>query len=173
VLLVNYAHTGIHQVHIIMITQQSLVNPSSFYFKKLGWGDSWTASKSCRSKLSITGDTAKYLFLTLYRGCALFPQDSVNPFFHDAHFARMARWWLSGDLSEAIPQTNPDVFHPTIYYHPLSVWLSSHNWIGQDRAHMTCGCTGSFTTWLSPISLFLGGRPSSEIHTTAIEMTLV
>jgi hypothetical protein len=63
-----------------MITQQTLVNPSSFNFKKLGWGDPWIASKSCHSKLSVTGDTAKYLVLTLCRGCALFPQDSVNPF---------------------------------------------------------------------------------------------
>jgi hypothetical protein len=168
VLLVNYVRTGIHQVHIIMITQQSLVNPSNFSFKKLGWGDPWTASKSCRSKLSVTGDTAKYLVLTLCRGCALFPQDSVNPFCHDAHFAQMARWRLRRDLSEAIPHTNSDAFHPTIHYHPLSVWLSSHNLIGQDRAHMTRGCTESFTTWTSPISLFLGGRPSSEIHMTAI-----
>jgi hypothetical protein len=156
-----------------MITQQSLVNPSSFNFKKLGWGDSWTSSKSCHSKLSVTGDTIKYLVLTLCRGCALFPQDSVNPFCHDDHFAQMAKWRLRWDLSEPIPQTNPDAFHPIIHYHPLSVWLSSHNLFGQDRAHMTRGCTGSFTTWTSPISLFLGGRPSSEIYATAIEMTLV
>jgi hypothetical protein len=159
VLLVNYAHTGIHQVYIIMITQQSLVVPSSFNLKKLGWEDPWTASKSCRSKLSVTGDTTKYLVLTLCRGGALFPQDSVKLFCHDAHFAQMAKWRLRWDLSEAIPQTNSDAFHPTNHYHPLSVWLSSRNLVSQDRAHMTRGCTGSFTTWTSPIFLFLGGRP--------------
>jgi hypothetical protein len=159
VLLVNYAHTGIHQVYIIMITQQSLVNHSSFNLKKLGWGDPWTASKSCRSKLSITGDTTKYLVFNPMQRCALFPQDSVNLFCHDAHFAQMAKWRLRRDLSEAIPHTNPDAFHPTIHYHPLSIWLSSRNLVSQDRAHMTRGCTGSFTTWMSPISVFLGGRP--------------
>jgi hypothetical protein len=41
------------------------VHPSSFNLEKLGWGDSWTASMSCHSELSITGDTAKYLVLTL------------------------------------------------------------------------------------------------------------
>jgi hypothetical protein len=112
VLLVNYAHTGIHQVYIIMIIQQSLVNHSSFNLKKLGWGDPWTASKSCRWKLSVTGDTAKYLVLTLCRGGALFSQDSVNLFCHDAHFAQMAKWRLRQDFSEAIPQTNPDALHP-------------------------------------------------------------
>jgi hypothetical protein len=68
---------------------------------------------NCHSKLSVTGDTAKYLVLILCRGCGLFPQDSVNPFFHDAHFARMVRWRVRRDLSEAIPQTNPDTLHPT------------------------------------------------------------
>jgi hypothetical protein len=144
----NYDHTTNP-----LLTHQVLI------LKKLGWGDSWTASNSCRSKLSITGDTAKYLVLTLCRGCALFPQDSVNLFCHDAHFAQMAKWRLRWDFSEVIPQTNPDALHPTKHYHPLSIWLSSHNLIGQDRAHMTRGCTGSFTTWTSPISLFLGGRP--------------
>jgi hypothetical protein len=38
-------------------------------------------------KLFVTGDTAKYLVLTLCRGGALFPQDLVNPFFHETHFA--------------------------------------------------------------------------------------
>jgi hypothetical protein len=53
-----------------MITQQSLVNHSSFNLNKLGWGDPWTASKSCRSKLSVTGDMAKYLvFNPLQRWC--------------------------------------------------------------------------------------------------------
>jgi hypothetical protein len=33
VLLVNYAHTGIHQVYIIIITQQSLVDPSSLFLR--------------------------------------------------------------------------------------------------------------------------------------------
>jgi hypothetical protein len=123
------------------------------------WGDPWVALKSCRSKLSVTGDTAKYLVLTLCRGCALFPQDSVSPFCHDAHFAQMAKWRLRRDLSEAIPQTNPDAFHPNNNYQPLSVWLSSRNLVSQDRAHMTRGSTGSFTTWTSPISLFMGGHP--------------
>jgi hypothetical protein len=71
----------------------------------------------------------------------------------------MAKWRLRRDLLEAIPQTNPNAFHPITIYHPLSVWLSSHNLVSQDRAHMTRGCTRSFTTWTSPISLFLGGRP--------------
>jgi hypothetical protein len=159
VLLVNYAHTGIHRCTQLWSHKKSLVVPSSFNLKKLGWRDPWTASKSCRSKLSVTGDTAKYLVLTLCRGGALFPQDSVNLFCHDAHFTQIAKWRLRRDLSEAILQTNPDAFHPTNHYHPLSVWLSSRNLVSQDRAHMTLGCTGSFTTWTSPISLFLGGRP--------------
>jgi hypothetical protein len=159
VLLVNYAHTGIHQVYTIMITQQSLVNHSSFNFKEVGMRRSLNSFNSCCSKLSVTGDTTKYLVLTLCRGGALFPQDSVNLFCHDAHFAQMAKWRLRRDFSKAIPQTNPDALHPTNHYHPLSVWLSSRNLVGQDRAHMTRSCTGSFTTWTSPISLFLGGRP--------------
>jgi hypothetical protein len=137
----------------------SQFNPQVLIFKKLAWGDPWTASISCRSKLSITGDTAKDLVLTLCRGGALFPQDLANLFCHDAHFAQMAKWRLRRDLSEAIPQTSPDALHPIIIYHPLSMWLSSHNLVSQDRAHMTRGCTGSFTIWTSPISLFLGGRP--------------
>ena len=56
-------------------------------------------------KLSVTGDTAKYLVLTLCRGGALFPQDSVNLFCHDAHFAQMAKWRLRRDLSEVLPRT--------------------------------------------------------------------
>jgi hypothetical protein len=63
------------------------VYPWSFNLKKLGWGDSRTASTSCHSELSVTEDMAKYLVLTLCRGGALFPQDLVIPFSHEAHFA--------------------------------------------------------------------------------------
>jgi hypothetical protein len=62
------------------------VFPSSFNLK-LGWADSRIASISCHSELSVTGDTDKYLVLTLCRGGALFPQDLVIPFSHEAHFA--------------------------------------------------------------------------------------
>jgi hypothetical protein len=85
-------------------------------------------------KLSVTGDMAKYLILTLYRGDALFPQDLVIPFSHEAHFPQMGRWRPRRDLSEAIPQTNPDVLHPTIFYHHLSVCLSSRSLVDKDRA---------------------------------------
>jgi hypothetical protein len=48
----------------------SQFNPQVLIFKKLAWGDPWTASKSCRSKLYVTGDTAKYLvFNPLQRWC--------------------------------------------------------------------------------------------------------
>jgi hypothetical protein len=53
--------------------------------------------------MSVIGDTAKYLVLTLCRGGAPFPQDLVIPFSHEAHFAQMGRWRLRGDLSKAIP----------------------------------------------------------------------
>jgi hypothetical protein len=48
---------------LIRSTFSTQVYPSSFNLEKLGWRDSWTASTSCHSELSVTGDMAKYLVL--------------------------------------------------------------------------------------------------------------
>jgi hypothetical protein len=55
-------------------TQWSLTRTRN-HFEFGFWHVSQTASKSCRSGLSVTGDTTKFLILTLCRGYALFPQD--------------------------------------------------------------------------------------------------
>jgi hypothetical protein len=132
------------------------VQPTSFNFKKLTWWDPWTSSKSCRSKLSINGDTAKYLVLTLCRGGALFPQDSVNLFCHDAHFAQMAKWRPRRDLLEAIPQTNPDAL-PNTTLCP-SGWVLTTYLVKTEPIWLVVALEAS-RHWTCPISLFLGGRP--------------
>jgi hypothetical protein len=99
------------------------VYPSSFNLEKLGWGDSWTASTSCHSEISVTGDMAKYLVLTLCRCGALFPQDLVNPFCHETHFASNGQVKTKTRPFRSIPSDQTDAFHPTNIYHPLSAWL--------------------------------------------------
>jgi hypothetical protein len=72
---------------------------------------------------------------------------------------QMAKWKLRQDLSEAIPQTNRTRSNLSTSTTLCPSGLSSCSLVGQVRAHMTCGCTRSFMTWTSPISLLLGGRP--------------
>src|SRR3954470_20199563 len=82
-------------------------------------------------KMSITGDTAKYLGFTLSRGGALSPQDSAC-------------------IKTRLFRSNPSDHHGRVpasqLYHHLSIRLSSCNLVGQGRAHMPCGYTGSFST---------------------------
>jgi hypothetical protein len=73
--------------------------------------------------LSVTGDTAKYLVLTLCRGGALFPQDLVNPFCRETHFASNGQVKTKMRPFRSIPSDQMDAFHPTNIYHPLSAWL--------------------------------------------------
>ena len=54
----------------------TLVHPSNF-IKKLGWGDLCICALLSSLKLSVTGDTAKYLDFTLCRGCTIYPHDLV------------------------------------------------------------------------------------------------
>ncbi len=106
-------------------------------------------------KMSITGDTVKYLGFTLSRCGALSPQDSTC-------------------IETRLFRSNPSDHHGRVpsyhHYHLLSVWLSSCNLVGQGRAHMPCGCTRSFMTRTSQISLFLGGFPQVRYTREAIEM---
>jgi hypothetical protein len=97
--------------------------PSSFNLRKLGWGDSRTASTSCRSEMSLTGDTAKYLVLTLCRGCALFPQDLVNLFCHEAHFASNGQVKTKTRPFRSNPLDQPGRV-PTYQHLPPSVHLA-------------------------------------------------
>ena len=120
---------------------------SSFNLDKLGWGDSLSFQCLWCSKLSITGDTAKYLGFTLSRGGALSPQDSTCI---ETRLFRSNLWDHHGSV--------PSYHH----YHLLSIWLSSCNLVGQGRAHMPCGCTGSFST-LNISNLFVPGWPSTSV----------
>jgi hypothetical protein len=72
---------------------------------------------------------------------------------------QMAKWKLRRGLSGAFLQTKRmrSILPTSTTLCPLG--LSSCSLVDQDRAHMSCGCTGSFMTWTSPISLLLGGRP--------------
>jgi hypothetical protein len=140
------------------------VHPSSFNLEKLGWGDSWIASKSCHSELSITGDTAKYLVLTLCRGGALFPQGLVNPFCHETHFASNGQVKTKMRPFRSIPSDQMDALPPINIFHPLSAWLEflQLNWPRQSP----------YVLWLhwklhdlNVSNLFAPGWPStSEIH---------
>jgi hypothetical protein len=109
------------------LCQEELFNtqvfPPSFNWKKLGWGDSRTASTSCHSELSVTGDTAKYLVLTLCRGCALFPQDLVNPFCHETHFASNVQVKTKTRPFRSNPSDQPGRI-PTYQHLPPSVRLA-------------------------------------------------
>src|SRR3954466_16205381 len=88
-------------------------------------------SMSLMLKMSIFGDTAKYLGFNLSRGGALFPQDLTC-------------------IETRLFRNNPSDQHRRVpsyhHYHQLSVRLSSCILVGQGRAHMPCGCTGSFST---------------------------
>src|SRR3954465_13137609 len=100
-------------------------------------------------KLSITGETAKYLVFILSRGGALSPQDSTC-------------------IETRLFRNNPSDHHGRVpsyhHYHLLSIWMSSCNLVGQGRAHMPCGCTRSFRD-KNVSSIFVHGWPStSEIH---------
>src|SRR3954468_8503097 len=48
------------------------------------------------------------------------------------------------------------------HYHQLSAYLSSCNLCSQGRAHMPCGCTGSFSTQ-NISNLFVPGWPSTSV----------
>src|SRR3954463_7028658 len=107
------------------------------------------SSMSLMLKFSIAGDTPKYLGFTLSRGGALFPQDLTC-------------------IETRLFRNNPSDQHRRVpsyhHYHQLSACLSSYNLVGQGRAHMPCGCTGSFSTQ-NISNLFVPGWPStSEIH---------
>ena len=94
-------------------------------------------------KLSVTGDTAKYLVLTLYRGCTNLPTWPSLFFFHDAHFAQMDICRLGRDFSEVIPQT--------ILYGPIPTYIPLHHLSRRIRVLtsysikpepiLACGCT--------------------------------
>src|SRR3954470_2863951 len=88
-------------------------------------------SMSLMLKMSIIGDTAKYLGFTLSRGGALFPQDSTC-------------------IETRLFRNNPSDQHRRVpsyhHYHQLSTCLSSCNLSSQGRAHIPCGCTRSFST---------------------------
>lgn len=123
------------------------VYPSNFIMK-LGWERSSNSSRSSRSKLSVTGDTAKYLGFTLCRGLYTLP-------------ARLSR----EDRDETIfrsrtlsPQDGPiPTYTPTSAGH---VGTGPYNLLSQDRAHMTCGCTWKLLDEeLVQSPLFLGGDP--------------
>src|SRR3954462_10999887 len=104
-------------------------------------------SMSLMLKMSVTRDGAKYLGFTLSRGGALSPQDSTC-------------------IETRLFRRNPSDHHGRVpsyqLYHHLSSWLSSCNFVGQGRAHMPCGCTGSFST-LNILNLFVPGCPSTSV----------
>src|SRR3954471_9991455 len=100
-------------------------------------------------KLSIAGDTAKYLDFTLLRGGALSPQDSTC---------------IETRSFRSLPLDQMDAFHPITPYHLLSTWLCYCNLYDPGRAHIPCGCTRIFST-LDISNLFVPGWLStSEIH---------
>src|SRR4051812_23925333 len=108
-----------------------------------------TISVSLMLKMSITGDTTKYLGFTLSRGGELSPQYSTC-------------------IETRLFRSNPSDHHGRVpsyqLYHHLSIWLSSCNLVGQGRAHMPCGCTGIFST-LNISNIFVPGWPyTSVIH---------
>jgi hypothetical protein len=115
-------------------------------------------------KLSVTGDTAKYLVLTLYRGGALFPQELVNPFCHETHFASNGQVKTKTRPFISIPLAKPNAFHPINIYHPLSVWL--------EFLHLSWSRQSPYVLWLhwklhdlNVSNIFAHGWPStSEIH---------
>ena len=106
-------------------------------------------SMSLMLKMSITGDTAKYLGFTLSRGGALSPQDST------CIETRLFRS-IPLDHHGRVPSYQP--------YHQLSIWLSSCNLVGQGRAHMPCGCTRSFSTLNISNPFVPGWQSTSVIH---------
>src|SRR3954464_13845869 len=71
-------------------------------------------------KLSIAGDTAKYLDFTLPIGGALSPHDSTC---------------IETRSFRSLPLDQMDVFHPITPYHLLSIWLSYCNLYDPGRAH--------------------------------------
>src|SRR3954471_13285051 len=93
-------------------------------------------------KLSVVGDTDKYLGFTLSRG-----QDST------CIEMRLFRS-IPLDHHGRVPSYQP--------YHQLSIWLSSCNLVGQGRAHIPCGCSRSLTT-LNISNLFVPGWPSTSV----------
>ena len=117
-------------------------------------------------KLSVTGDTAKYLVLTLCRGCTNLPTWPSLLFFHDAHFAQMDRCWLGRDFSEVIPQTF--LYGPVPTYIP---YIICH--VGSGFSQHTLSSQSPYSMWLygklmSKVVyyLFVPGWPStSAIHT--------
>src|SRR3954463_4454263 len=105
------------------------------------------ASLSLMLKLSVSGDTAKYLGFTLSRGGALCPQYSTC---------------IETRLFRSIPLDRHGCVPSYPPYHQLSIWLSSCNLVGQGRAHMPCGCTRSFST-INISNLFVPGWPSTSV----------
>jgi hypothetical protein len=115
-------------------------------------------------KLSLTGDTAKYLVLTLYRGGALFPQDLVIPFSHEAHFTSNGQVETKTRSFRNNPPNQPGRA-PTYHLLPPSVHLVEFLQLSWSRQ-------SPFDLWLhwklhdlSVSNLFALGWPStSEIH---------
>src|SRR4051812_32474311 len=98
-------------------------------------------------KMSVTGDTAKYLGFILSRGGALSPQDLTC---------------IETRLFRSIPLDHHGHVPSYQPYHQLSIWLNSCKLVGQGTAHMPCGCTRSFST-LNISNLFVPGWPSTSV----------
>ena len=128
------------------------------------------------SELSVTGDTAKYLVLTLSRGCARSPLDSINPNYPLHSFSEKEKEEIETRLFRScFPMIIPGDHRPPI--NPTSVDLLTQvhtNLLRQDRAHMTCGCTRSYWTrrvynlfkpgWLSTIVHFHQGQITIDMN---------
>jgi hypothetical protein len=137
----------------------------------LGWGDFWTASKSCRSKLSITGDTAKYLVLTLCRGFCTFPTRLSQPLLPWSSFCSNGQVKTKTRPFRSNPSDQPWRV-PSYKSLPPSVHLDEFSQLNWSRQ-------STYDLWLhwklhdwNVSNLFIPGWPStSVIHTTAIDMT--
>jgi hypothetical protein len=142
-------------------------------FKKLGWGDLWRASKSCRSKLSVTGDMAKYIvFNPLQRWCT-FPTRLSQPLLRWCSFCSNGQVKTKTRLFRSNPSDQPGRV-PSYNSLPPSVHLVEFSQLSWSRQ-------SPYDSWLhwklhdlNVSNLFVPGWLStSEIHTTAIEMAPV
>ena len=96
-------------------------------------------------ELSVTGDTAKYLVLTLSRGCARSPLDLTNPNYPHTPI-------VIGEKKKVKTRSFGSIFPPHTGLTRSNLQsstttcqagVSPRNLFDQDRAHMTNGCTGS------------------------------
>jgi hypothetical protein len=84
----------------------TLVHPFKFYLRN--WDEEIFEQRLVSSlKLSITGDTAKYLDFTLSRGCTPLPTWPGQSFYLDAHFAQRTGADRGRDLLCVITRTIP------------------------------------------------------------------